>query len=37
MLRSISPARDGRGSADLAALEGSILQELLKENRSADA
>lgn len=26
-----------RGSADLAALEGSILQELLKEDRSADA
>lgn len=26
-----------RGSADLAALEGSILQELLKENQSADA
>jgi sulfonate transport system ATP-binding protein len=26
-----------RGSADLAALEGSILQELLKEDRSTDA
>ncbi|ABA03951.1 aliphatic sulfonate ABC transporter ATP-binding protein [Nitrobacter winogradskyi Nb-255] len=26
-----------RGSADLAAIEGSILQELLKEDRSTDA